>query len=188
VQYQLSLAAAARRVLPRSVSSRFAGPSFTCRSCFDENISAGDGILCALRGGESHFYCSACFQACVLSQIDRSDPYAFRRFAERGAHIVCPSCLPAVTPYDDAAAVAKLDGPTQDLFRHAVQQIPANLPRIPSITKPIPNQSSAVSQHRTYIAEEILTNRCPKCKIAFFDWNKYVCLFCVLLGCLPPLP
>jgi serine/threonine protein kinase len=177
VQYQLSLAAAARRVLPRSVSSRLAGPSFTCRSCFDENIVAGNGILCASQDGESHFYCNACFQICVLSQIDRSDPYSFRRFAERGAHIVCPSCLPTVTPYGDAAAVAKLDGPTQELFRHAVEQIPANASRPSSVKKPSPNQSSAVSQHRTHIADEILTNRCPKCKIAFFDWNKYACQF-----------
>ncbi len=145
-----------------------------CGACFEHfhfTISGSQAGLYCEAG--AHFFCKECFQAYVMGQIE-SDPYSRQRFATQGAKIVCPSCPRLAAPFRDAEIQGQVNEATWATYRAVATQIKAARQFEERLQKKLQRTQSTVEKHRAFIADQILTNRCPSCKTAFFDWSGYV--------------
>jgi hypothetical protein len=192
-----SLAATVRRTLPRKISNHLVGPTVECVACFD-SFPQVDGITCDIGTGkpEKHFFCGPkcnnCFQLYVVSQLDRSDPYARLQFADQNdSKVICPACRPAIVPYQDNALKLCVDQPTWVMYQQAIEEVKAVQKeqqsddrwhrKLDSMTVAAQSPTDRVNQHRMHIVQEILTNRCPnpQCRRPFFDWANCFAVTCI---------
>jgi len=168
----------------------------TCVVCYDVYQGCDDGIECG--GSEPHFMCNECMLASVQSSI--SDDLSKQDL--RGGRLACPfrtfphtkgSC--DAPCYEDRVVAKKVDATTFEAYLQArAKLVEAKIARetseemerqIAAAVKQMDAEGPDVFQTQKYICDEILTIRCPRCKLAITHLDgcyalSYTCTSC---GC-----
>jgi hypothetical protein len=166
----------------------------TCVVCFETCRGYDAGIKCD--GSEPHFMCNECVMASVQSSIT-DEP---SKQDLRGGRLACPlktfphteySCN--ATCYDDRIVAKKVDAATFDAYLQVrlklaetkiAREANAEMEqKIAAAIKQMDAEGPKVFQAQQYICDEILTMRCPHCKMAFADWDGCNALYCTYAGC-----
>lgn len=154
-----------------------------CVVCFEDFLGFDDGVVCAATS-DVHFVCNGCFLASVQSAI--TDTMAKQTMRE--GKIACPystfpptanSCRSECFP--DKTVAEKVDEQLfaayqrqRDLLaeaRCANEQRLEMDRRLDLAIKKMEQEGVKVFKARKFIEEEILTMHCPRCKMAFADWD-----------------
>eukprot|EP00928_Gymnodinium_smaydae_P049335 TRINITY_DN33100_c0_g1_i1.p1 TRINITY_DN33100_c0_g1~~TRINITY_DN33100_c0_g1_i1.p1 ORF type:complete len:1131 (+),score=167.08 TRINITY_DN33100_c0_g1_i1:131-3394(+) len=166
----------------------------TCVICYDDFKGYNDGVECC--GSEPHFVCNECFAASVQSSI--SDEIGKQDL--RGGRLACPfrtfphtegSC--DAPCFDDRVVARKVDKDTFETYQDVrTKLLEARLAReadadmekkIAAAIKKMEAEGAKVFQTQQFIVDDILTMRCPRCKMAFADWDGCNALYCTYAGC-----
>jgi hypothetical protein len=166
----------------------------TCIICYDNFRGYNEGVACD--GSQPHFVCNECFAASVNSSV--SDELGKQDL--RGGRLACPlktfpctegSCNSSC--YDDRVVAKKVDAPTFEAYLQVRNKLlEAKLSRdadvemerkIAAAVKQMEAEGVKVFQTQKYIVDDILTMRCPRCKMAFADWDGCNALYCTYAGC-----
>lgn len=155
----------------------------------------GDGVSCD-GTGEAHFTCNACFVELVKSSL--SDEPAKQDL--RGGRCACPfrtfppteGCCDAPC-YDDKVIAQKVDAETFVQYQRVRERlIEMKLAReadvemekkIAVALREMEAQGVKVFKAQKFIVDEVLTMHCPRCKMAFVDWDGCNALYCTYAGC-----
>ncbi|CAE7455666.1 pfp, partial [Symbiodinium necroappetens] len=166
--------------LPSKHSEAPAGAkeSRDCDCCFD-NVPATDGVSCP---GKAHFFCGPCL-ANFLEAFKTSE-YAEQKKAKGRA--LCPM-KDSDTPFGDGVLAAFVP---QDVFdeylqiriKVAEQSIQEqfekeNTAKIEELKEKLAKATGSGEQleldkHRLKIIDDIFTLKCPRCKMAFLDYDN----------------
>jgi hypothetical protein len=166
----------------------------TCVVCFEECHGYDGGIEC--RGSKPHFMCNECVVASVQSSI--TDELGKQDL--RGGRLACPfrtfphtdgSC--DAPCYDDRVVATKVDAAIFEAYLQVrarlaeakiARESNAEMERqVAAAIKRMDAQGPKVLQTQKHICDEILTMRCPRCKMAFLDWDGCNALYCTYAGC-----
>ena len=167
----------------------------TCCVCADTfNYYRGVECAPAEEQKERHFYCNTCFEDMCASQTGAED---FAKFVRNECCIVCPYCAPTVVKFSekqcvnalsdqgvaglqkarDAAIGARESQKAQREFERRIQQMRDEARQVG-----LEQQAARVARARLYIAENILTFKCPGCGGAIdfgnFDFNTCFAITC----------
>lgn len=163
------------------------GESRDCDCCFD-SIPLSGGIICP---GKSHFFCSTCMANFLVSF--KTAEYAEQKKGKGRA--LCPM-KDSETPFGDAALVACVP---QDVFddylqirikvaEKAIQEQfeKEHSSKIEELKEKLAKASGSEEQmeldkHRLRIIDDIFTLKCPRCKLAFLDYENCSAITCA--GC-----
>jgi len=164
----------------------FKTPLRTCVVC-KEDFSLTAGVECD--GKEPHFQCNDCFAGYVASESTDE----LRLLEKRGCKVLCPvhkadpaTC--ASQPFQDDVVARHVPGEvfqtyiearkqlvekqvSQVMAREHEQKLQAEFARLAELDE----KSRQVEQAYRHICEQILTNRCPRCHIAFVDIDDSAC-------------
>ena len=170
-----------------------------CVVCYEEFLGFADGVSCAGTRkdlGAPHFVCNGCFVASVQSAI--TDDLSKQTLRE--GRVGCPySTFPATANSCDAACfdgkvvAEKVD---EQLFaayqrqrdrlleaKCATEQRLEMDRRLELAIQKMEREGVQVFKARRFIEDEILTMHCPRCKMAFADWDGCNALYCTYAGC-----
>ena len=161
----------------------------TCVVCYDDFLGFSDGVECDC--ADAHFVCNECFVASVRSSI--TDTPA--KQALRDGHIYCPyatfpptqhSCKSG--PYDDRVVATKVDSALFDEYQKVQESlVEARVAKeaeialeikIAAAMKKMEEMGAKVFKAQKFIVDDILTMHCPRCKMAFLDWDGCNALYC----------
>jgi len=170
------------------------GEERTCVVCFEVCRGHDEGVECG--GSEPHFMCNECMVASVRSSI--SDELSKQDL--RGGRLACPlrtfprtECSCDAPFYDDRIVAKKVDATTFTAYLQVrTKLVEAKLAReanaemehqIAAAIKRMEVDGPSVFQAQKYICDDILTMRCPRCRMAFADWDGCNALYCTYAGC-----
>lgn len=149
-----------------------------CGICYDDLHT--DIIQCS--SSNRHSFCEGCFVDQVKNQIEDEN---VGRFIQSKRRISCSLCLPATVVFDDTVVAARAGSVIFALYRKAnetaieVEVCRREGERNRKAIAEMRDAAASVSQqHRLYIAENILTLSCPRCKVPFIDFEG-----CFAVGC-----
>ena len=149
-----------------------------CCICYDDFHA--DKIQCS--SSKRHSFCDSCFVDQVKNQIEDEN---VGRFIQSKRRIVCSLCSPVTVVFDDTVIAAKAGSVIFSLYRKAnetaieVEVCRREGERNRKALAEMRDAIASVSQqHRLYIAENILTLSCPRCKVPFIDFEG-----CFAVGC-----
>lgn len=162
--------------------------------CYDDYRGLNDGVECS--GAERHFVCNECFAASVQSSL--TDDLGKQDL--RGGRVACPfrtfphtegSCDSPC--YDDRIVAQKVDEATYEAYQQVrMRLLEAKLARdaetelerkLAAAIQRMEAEGTKVFKAQTFIVDEILTMHCPRCKMAFADWDGCNALYCTYAGC-----
>eukprot|EP00930_Biecheleria_cincta_P090075 TRINITY_DN7940_c0_g4_i1.p1 TRINITY_DN7940_c0_g4~~TRINITY_DN7940_c0_g4_i1.p1 ORF type:complete len:826 (+),score=209.38 TRINITY_DN7940_c0_g4_i1:225-2702(+) len=163
------------------------GENRDCDCCFD-NIPLTGGIFCP---GKGHFFCSSCLANFLVSF--KTADFADQKKGKGRA--LCPM-KDSETPFSDAALVGCVP---QDVFDDYLQiRIKVaekviqeqfekeHTSKIEELKEKLAKASGseeqmALDKHRLSIIDDIFTLKCPRCKLAFLDYDNCSAISCA--GC-----
>mmetsp|Transcript_39773 Transcript_39773/g.78214 ORF Transcript_39773/g.78214 Transcript_39773/m.78214 type:complete len:314 (+) Transcript_39773:1-942(+) len=164
----------------------FKTPLRTCLVC-GEDGSLASGVECD--GKEPHFQCNDCFAGYVANESTDE----LRLLEKRDCKVLCPvhktdpaTC--ASQPFKDDVVARHVTGEvfqtylkarkqlvekqvSEEMTREHEQKMQAEFARLAKLDE----KSRQVEQAYRHICEQILTNRCPRCHIAFHDIDDRHC-------------
>jgi hypothetical protein len=166
----------------------------TCVICFDDFSGRDDGVKCC--GSAPHFVCNECFIGSVRSLM--TDDLSVQDL--RNGRVACPlKTFPHTTgscdapSFDDRIVATKVDAPTfDDYLQVRSKLIEAKLARdadveterkVSAAVRAMQKEGVEVFETQKHIVDDILTMRCPRCKMAFADWDGCNAVYCTYAGC-----
>ena len=170
-----------------------------CVVCYEEYLGFDDGVVCAGTRrdiGAPHFVCNGCFVASVQSAI--TDDMAKQTMRE--GRVACPyATFPATANSCDSKCFSgkvvaeKVDEKLFASYQRQRDKLTeakcANEQRLEMdrrlqlALEKMKLEGVNVFKARKYVEEEILTMHCPRCKMAFADWDGCNALYCTYAGC-----
>ena len=165
--------------------------TYKCEVCFDEKVPASKGGFCS-NLASPHFFCGAahndCFSDMVLSQT--RDINSFMRNSDK---IVCAYCVAfvpqVVSTFDFSTFTKQISAEAFDQFISAGKSATQARAKVIMEEQQLQNSDEmqrlreehikdnrvrmkeTIERHRKKIIEDILTLRCPHCKLAIIDFN-----------------
>jgi len=166
----------------------------TCIICYDDFRGNDDGVKCG--GSEHHFVCNDCFAGSVRSSM--TDDLSKQDL--RGGRLACPfTTFPATEGscdapcFDDRIVATRVDAPTfEEYLQVRNKLVEAKLAReadaemerkVAAAVREMQAEGVEVYETAKYIVDNILTMRCPRCKMAFADWEGCNAVYCTYAGC-----
>mmetsp|Transcript_69329 Transcript_69329/g.195699 ORF Transcript_69329/g.195699 Transcript_69329/m.195699 type:complete len:349 (+) Transcript_69329:113-1159(+) len=159
-----------------------------CDACVDESVPASEGVMCPAK---THFLCNVCLQSYLGSF--KSGDYAVQKKCK--GRILCPF-KDSETPFGDGPLVAHVP---QDVFDDYLeirikvaetgiqeQMEKENNDKINELKEKLAKATGSgeqleIDKHRLRIIDDIFTLKCPKCKLAFLDYDNCSAISCA--GC-----
>ncbi|CAE7197400.1 unnamed protein product [Symbiodinium natans] len=165
------------------------GESRECQCCFDD-VPATEGIVCP---SKEHFFCKACM-ANFLTAFKTAD-YADQKKAKGRA--LCPmkdsetpfgdSVLAAVVPQDvfDEYLQIRIKVAEQSIQEHFEKENTAKIEELKDKLAKATGSSEQLEldKHRLKIIDDIFTLKCPRCKMAFLDYDNCSAITCAACKC-----
>lgn len=182
-------AAAAPAAVPAAVPAAAEGECRDCNCCFDD-VPTIEGICCP---GKEHFFCKVCM-ANFLTAFKTAD-YADQKKAKGRA--LCPmkdsetpfgdSVLAAVVPQDvfDEYLQIRIKVAEQSIQEHFEKE---NTAKIEELKDKLAKATGSGEQleldkHRLKIIDDIFALKCPRCKMAFLDYDNCSAITCGACKC-----
>jgi hypothetical protein len=158
----------------------------TCTICYDE-LDAKTGRLECNAAADPHVFCQECFVDQVKSQVRDEN---MGKFIQAKRRIVCSLCLPTCVEFDDAFIAVQAGSAVFAQYRKAnetaieVEVCRREKERSQKAIEEMRNEKESTTQrHRIYIAENILTLCCPRCKVPFIDFEGCFAVSCSACAC-----
>jgi len=161
-----------------------AGANKDCDCCFD-NVPMAEGACCP---SKAHFFCGTCLGG-LLTAFKTAD-YAEQKKGK--GRVLCPM-KDSDTPFGDAALAAFV---AQDIFDEYLevrikvaekgiqeQMEKENNDKIADLKEKLAKATGSAEQleidkHRLRIIDDIFTLKCPRCKLAFLDYDGCSAVTC----------
>eukprot|EP00931_Biecheleriopsis_adriatica_P018102 TRINITY_DN12762_c0_g1_i1.p1 TRINITY_DN12762_c0_g1~~TRINITY_DN12762_c0_g1_i1.p1 ORF type:complete len:501 (+),score=128.46 TRINITY_DN12762_c0_g1_i1:59-1504(+) len=166
----------------------------TCSICYESYENYNDGVECG--GKEAHFLCNECFvnsvKALITEEPGKQDLM--------GGRLCCPfktfpptegSC--DAQCFEDRIVARKVEADTFEEYQQVRTKLlegklakEAELEmekKIEAAIKDMEEKGVKVFQTQKFIVDDILTMHCPRCKMAFADWDGCNALYCTYAGC-----
>ena len=161
-------------------------PPIECIRCF-QNIPAGEmAISCEGIDERKHYMDSLCFSSLISSQLlleNRED------FVRHNRRIVCPHCL---GEYDERDIMDVLENELSDIYLAIRDDIQSHITaeeierrlraKLQKDDETARHREHRVARHRSHITENILTLKCPRCRLAILDFQEGDC-FAIRCAC-----
>ena len=158
----------------------------TCNICLEDEVRAVEGLVCQ----GLHFVCDTCFDMHVRTVATRDDRLA------RGADVrcPCPEC-PArvfsakqVAEHVQEATLDLLNALKKDLLELQViheteERVKEQLERERRRQAELSAVERAAKAVHDHVVENLLTLKCPRCKVAFVDFDGCFALTCSNCPC-----
>lgn len=165
------------------------GESQDCNCCFDD-VPPAEGIFCP---GKEHFFCKTCM-ANFLTAFKTAD-YADQKKAKGRA--LCPmkdsetpfgdSVLAAVVPQDvfDEYLQIRIKVAEQSIQEHFEKENTAKIEELKGKLAKATGSSEQLEldKHRLKVIDDIFTLKCPRCKMAFLDYDNCSAITCGACKC-----
>eukprot|EP00928_Gymnodinium_smaydae_P051821 TRINITY_DN3544_c0_g4_i1.p1 TRINITY_DN3544_c0_g4~~TRINITY_DN3544_c0_g4_i1.p1 ORF type:complete len:629 (-),score=181.66 TRINITY_DN3544_c0_g4_i1:73-1926(-) len=182
-------AAGAAVAAPAAAPAEDAADSRDCDCCFD-SVPTTAGMMCP---GKGHFFCAACL-ANFLTAFKTAD-YADQKKGKGRA--LCPM-KDSEAPFGDAQLAAFVP---QEVFDDYLQirikvaekgiqeQIEKeNSDKIVELKEKLAkatggSEALELDKHRLHIIDDIFTLKCPRCKMAFLDYDNCSAITCSACKC-----
>lgn len=153
----------------------------SCGACYSDLLS-NEGVSCsALAPNVKHLLCEPCFNVMCLHQASVEER---GKLKQNGSRIMCTFCAPPLfSAFSEKEIALYLLDENLALFRRACNEIIEARAyeaaeslfntRLADIRQDANTSAKAQksAHHRLHIAENILTLKCPRCKIAFLDFS-----------------
>jgi hypothetical protein len=157
-----------------------------CNICYDELSEESDKIQCNSKS--CHIFCSDCFVDQVQYQIMDEN---VGRFIKSNRRIVCSLCQPINIEFDDTIIAIRVGSIVFAKYRKANEialevevckrEYEKNQKALIEMKEN--KKDTACHRHRLYIAENILTLCCPRCKVPFIDFEGCFAVSCHACNC-----
>ena len=157
-----------------------------CSICYDELNEENDKIQCNSKNG--HVFCKDCFVDQVKYQIMDEN---VGKFIKSNRRIVCSLCQPINIEFDDTIIAIRVGSKIFDKYRKAneialeVEVCKREYEKNQKLLLEIKEnkKDTICHHHRLYIAENILTLCCPRCKVPFIDFEGCFAVTCHACNC-----
>ncbi|CAE8651924.1 unnamed protein product, partial [Polarella glacialis] len=161
--------------------------SRNCDCCFD-SVPTTAGVFCP---GKAHFFCAGCLANFLVAF--KTAEYADQKQGKGRA--LCPM-KDSDTPFGDAALVAFVPQDVFDDYLHIRIKVAEkgiqeqfekeNAAKIEELKEKLAKATGGSEQmeldkHRLFIMDDIFTLKCPRCKLAFLDYDACSAITCA--GC-----
>lgn len=160
-----------------------------CGVCMD-HCNREDGYMCSNR----HFICWDCFDGYIASAMA---PDAIKRSVNEDGNLKCMNCdefcsLAKVAAYGSAAAVktfkellklqtkTTVDKNVTEAVETERTRLTAEFQRIQAIKDAVERRAELI---RVDVIDNVLTLRCPQCRLAFLDFSGCLALTCSMCQC-----
>lgn len=158
-----------------------------CNICYDELSEESDKMQCNSKSS-CHTFCSDCFIDQVQYQIMDEN---VGRFIKSNRRIVCSLCQPTNIEFDDTIIAIRVGSKIFAKYRKAneialeVEVCKREYEKNQKLLIEIKEnkKDTLCHRHRLYIAENILTLCCPRCKIPFIDFDGCFAVSCHACNC-----
>jgi len=167
----------------------------SCLVCFDDEVDVGDGVECT--GEDTHFLCRECLNGSVRHQLGVDEFVAFRRSGRRIRCVRCPRDGAAAC-YDTSSFTPLLEPDVFELYLRMREEVVVSEAmreqqgryerQVEQLEEKIANlvadkMDAVVPVHMKKLIDDVLTDKCPRCKRAFFDFDGCFALTCSGCGC-----
>lgn len=184
-----------------------AKPPFSCPICFDTDIPASNGVTCGRTNGPQHTMCKSCFSLDVTTQsknlaeftdndskivcsmclrdreeVDGKLDFVRTQYTSRDIYKSCDN--DACNAYEHAGkAVERFNESAKARAREEVLKSETAVKILEMELKVHEHNekerlNATANLHRHRIVDEILTARCPNCKLVFVDWTHCFAVKC----------
>mmetsp|Transcript_66286 Transcript_66286/g.214276 ORF Transcript_66286/g.214276 Transcript_66286/m.214276 type:complete len:597 (-) Transcript_66286:531-2321(-) len=161
-----------------------------CDICLDDNVPPSEAVMCPAM---THFLCKVCLQDSL--RAFKTVDYAVQKKGK--GRILCPF-KDSEAPFGDAALAAHVP---QEVFNEylevrikvvekdiQVQMDKENNDKLEDLKKKLADVAGSAEQreidtYRLRILEDIFTLNCPRCKLAFPDFEGCSARTCVVCSC-----
>ena len=153
-----------------------------CKVCFDYYTDE-KGYLCS----KKHFLCWECFEQYVNQA---AGPDSVGKCVDKEGNLLCPECSESIPlldvakesvpknvfdPLESLKAKIKIKKAVDEALKEQETRLLKKFERIQAIQD---KEEQMAERLRLDIIEKILTLRCPRCKLAFVDYEGSAALWC----------
>jgi len=158
-----------------------------CNICYDELNKDNDKVQCNSKSC-THIFCIDCFINQVKYQIIDEN---VGKFIQSNRRIICSLCLPNNIEFDDTIIALHVGSNIFNQYRKAnetaleVEVCRREKDKNQKVLLEMreAKKDSICYHHRLFIAENILTLCCPRCKVPFIDFEGCFAISCHACNC-----